>query len=226
MSLGAEPFVLTSRLLRTNATVLGRVVVDAPYFPDEIASLPAPADPLLFCTHGHYDHLLMRFRFPQAPLHASAPTVDAIRSHDPAGELADFDAVNYVARPGRLEVEPLVAVDSGWRGLRLVAAPGHTADSTALAGDGVLCCGDYLSDVELPLLSVTGSRADYVATLERLAGLATELNVPGHGTPCGRDEALRRIEADLRYLETWEVPADRDTPRQHEIHAGNLRDHA
>jgi glyoxylase-like metal-dependent hydrolase (beta-lactamase superfamily II) len=213
--------VFTSRLLRTNATVIGRVVVDSPYFPDEIAGLALPAGALAFCTHGHYDHLLLRYR--GLELHASAGTVAAIRSHDPAGELAEFDAVNYVSRPGPLEVEPLHAVDDGWEGLQLVPAPGHTADSTAVLGDGVLCCGDYLSDVELPLLSVTGSRASYVATLERLATLVTDLNVPGHGTPCDRDTALRRIEADLHYLHTWHIPPDRDTPRQREIHAGNLR---
>jgi glyoxylase-like metal-dependent hydrolase (beta-lactamase superfamily II) len=214
--------IVTSRMLRTNCTVLGRVVVDAPYFPDEIATLALPDGALAFCTHGHYDHLLLRYR--GLALHGSARTVAAIRSHDPAGELADFDAVNYVERPP-LEVEPLVTVEDGWKGLRLIAAPGHTADGTAVLADGVLCCGDHLSDVELPLLSVTGSRADYVATLHALAEVATDVNVPGHGTPCDRDAALRRIEADLRYLETWEIPRDRDTPRQREIHAGNLRDH-
>ena len=215
--------IVSSRMLRTNCTVLGRVVVDAPYFPDEIASVELPPDAVAFSTHGHYDHLLMRYR--GLELHASARTVEAIRSHDPAAELAEFDAVNYVERPP-LEVEPLHPVDDGWEGVRLLPAPGHTADGTAVLADGVLCCGDYLSDVEIPLLSVTGSRTDYVATLHRLGEVVTDVNVPGHGTPCGRDEALRRIEADLRYLETWEVPADRDTPRQREIHAGNLRDHA
>lgn len=214
--------VVTSRMLQTNATVIGRVVVDAPYFPDEIASLELPRDAVAFCTHGHYDHLLMRQR--GLELHASASTVAAIRAHDPAAELAEFDAVNYVARAA-LEVEPLHPVEDGWEGLRLLPAPGHTADGTAVLADGVLCCGDYLSDVELPLLSVTGSRSDYVATLERLAAVVTDLNVPGHGSPCDRDTALRRIEADLRYLHTWEIPPDRDTPRQREIHAGNLRDH-
>jgi glyoxylase-like metal-dependent hydrolase (beta-lactamase superfamily II) len=213
-------------MLRTNVTVLGRVVVDAPYFPDEIADLAVGPEPLLFATHGHYDHLLMRFRFPGRPLHASSRTVAAIRAHDPSRELAACDAGTYVDRGGVLEPEPLSAVEDGWEGLRLVPAPGHTADSTALLADGVLCCGDYLSDVELPLLSVSGSREQYLATLECLAAAVTTLNVPGHGTPCGRDEALRRIEADMRYLRTWEVPAGRDTPRQREIHAGNLRDHA
>lgn len=215
--------VLTSRMLRTNVTVIGRVVVDAPYFPDEIAAVALPDGAQAFCTHGHYDHLLMRYR--GLELHAGERTVAAIRAHDPAAELAEFDAVNYVERPP-LEVEPLVAVQDGWEGLHLIPAPGHTADGTAVLGDGVLCCGDHLSDVELPLLSVTGSRSDYVATLHRLAEHVTDLNVPGHGTPCDRDTALRRIEADLRYLETWRIPADRDTPRQREIHAGNLRDHA
>ena len=215
--------VLTSRLLRTNVTVLGDVVVDSPYYPDEIASLELGPDAVAFATHGHYDHLLMSYR--GLPVHASARTVAAIRSHDPAGELAEFDAGQGVDRPGPLEFEPLTEVGDGWRGLRLIATPGHTSDSTALLADGVLCCGDYLSDIEIPLISVTGKRSQYARTLELLAELVTDLNVPGHGLPCDRDEALRRIEADLRYLATFEIPPDRDSAMCRDIHAGNLRDH-
>ena len=49
----------------------------------------------------------------------------------------------------------------------------------------VLVCGDYLSPVEIPWLSESGSREDYLETLDRLEPLVEQAEhvVPGHGTP-------------------------------------------
>jgi glyoxylase-like metal-dependent hydrolase (beta-lactamase superfamily II) len=111
--------------------------------------------------------------------------------------------------------------------LTLFDADGHTGDGHALLHQGVLCCGDYLSDVEIPLISWAGSLAGYRATLRRLEPLLAEaeLVVPGHGSPTDPDGARRRLEEDLAYvmaLPDARVPASRDTPRQREIHAANL----
>ena len=118
-----------------------------------------------------------------------------------------------------------------------MAAPGHTADGTALFAPwaGLLCCGDYLSDVEIPLLSAAGSLPGYVETLERLRPLvqAAATVVPGHGSPCDSRAALRRLEVDLAYLDALPagdpnqpLPPGRDTPRQREIHKANIKRHA
>ena len=87
---------------------------------------------------------------------------------------------------------------------------------------GVLCVGDYLSDVEIPMVQ---DLEEYRATLARLAPLveAAETIVPGHGSSHDRDTALRLLDEDLEYLDgLTRLPHGRDTPRQREIHEANL----
>jgi glyoxylase-like metal-dependent hydrolase (beta-lactamase superfamily II) len=90
---------------------------------------------------------------------------------------------------------------------------------------GVLACGDYLSDVEIPAVA---DRKLYRATLERLGGLLgdAEVVVPGHGSPQTSDQARRILEEDLAYLDGLEagqarLPAGRDTPVQRRVHQRN-----
>ena len=85
----------------------------------------------------------------------------------------------------------------------------------------MLCAGDYLSDVEIPMISPGGSLGDYRSTLARLAPLveAADTVVPGHGSPHGRETALRMLDEDLDYLDALErarraaLPKGRDTQR-------------
>ena len=105
-------------------------------------------------------------------------------------QLRDFDAEHYVERhaplalgeiqslpvPGSLELGPS-------RELELHATPGHTADGVAywLPWLRVLVCGDYISPVEIPMLSESGSLDAYSLTLARLRELlgAGDLGDPG-----------------------------------------------
>jgi glyoxylase-like metal-dependent hydrolase (beta-lactamase superfamily II) len=245
------PFaVTTSRMLRTNVTVLAHggetLVIDAPYFPDELAQLrDSVSGPVrLFATHSHFDHLLARLAFPSAPLLVGMPTARALarEPEKPMKDLHEEDSRHYVRRDGPLRFGAMQGVpvpgeiELGGEWSDLVDAPGHTEDGTALHAPwaGLLCCGDYLSDVEIPLLSAAGSLPDYVETLERLRPLveASATIVPGHGSPCDARAALRRLEEDLAYLDgipqgdpNQRLPAGRDTPRQREIHKANLKRH-
>ena len=97
---------------------------------------------------------------------------------------------------------------------------------------GLLICGDYLSDVEIPMIAAAGSIEGYRATLARLAPLVerSETIVPGHGSPHDRDTALRLLDEDVGYLDALEageqrqkLPAGRDSAQQRQIHADNLR---
>jgi glyoxylase-like metal-dependent hydrolase (beta-lactamase superfamily II) len=93
----------------------------------------------------------------------------------------------------------------------------------------VLIPGDYISGVEIPMISPGGSAAEYIATLARLAPLVERADfvVPGHGAPLSRDAALRILEADTAYLETLEKPPpDRDSRRQRRIHLENVTNSA
>jgi glyoxylase-like metal-dependent hydrolase (beta-lactamase superfamily II) len=94
-----------------------------------------------------------------------------------------------------------------------------------------LVCGDYLSPVEIPMISEGGSLSAYRATLERLAALVerVETVIPGHGAPIGRDTALGILGDDLAYLEALEsrgadapLPPRRRTGEQRRIHGENV----
>src|SRR5204863_7375411 len=125
------------------------------------------------------------------------------------------------------------SVEVGDAELELHPTAGHVPDGVAFMARWaeVLICGDFLSDVEIPMISEGGSVADYRATLARLAPLveAVETVVPGHGSPQPRDAALRILDEDVDYLDALErgqerpaLPRGRDTKRQRTIHAENL----
>jgi glyoxylase-like metal-dependent hydrolase (beta-lactamase superfamily II) len=126
------------------------------------------------------------------------------------------------------------SVELGSEELELHPAEGHAADGLAVMARwcGVLCPGDYLSRVEIPMIHPGGSLADYRSTLARLAPLveAADTVVPGHGAPNDRDTALRILDEDVDYLDALErgdekpaLPKDRDDREQRDIHARNLR---
>jgi glyoxylase-like metal-dependent hydrolase (beta-lactamase superfamily II) len=246
-----DAIVVTSRIWQTNATALRAggetLLIDSPYFPDELEALPALLrqagfEPnALFATHADYDHVLARFAFPELTLGVGDPTMERIRAEPGAvqRELRDEDARNYVARPaplalGNLQSLPVPGyVELGQHELELHPADGHTSDGTAVLAEfaGLLVCGDYISNLEIPWLSPGGGLSDYRATLARLAPLVerAETVVPGHGGPHTRETALRIIDEDLGYLDALErgeerpkLPEGRDSLRQREIHVENL----
>ena len=231
-------------------TATESMLIDSPYFPDELEALPALLRQAgfevtaLLATHADYDHLLGRLAFPALALGVGESTADRLRAEPGAAqrELREADDEHYVARPrplglGHHQALPVPGrLEVGGEQVELHAADGHTADGTAFLAvhTGVLACGDYLSDVEIPMISPGGSPAAYRATLERLGPLVerAEVVVPGHGSPQRRDGALRLLEEDLAYLDALErgeerpaLPPGRDTKRQREVHAENLRRH-
>jgi glyoxylase-like metal-dependent hydrolase (beta-lactamase superfamily II) len=222
------------------------MLVDSPYFPDELEALPdllagAGFKPdALLATHADYDHLLGRLAFPRLALGLGEPSVMRIHQEPGAAQraLRDKDDELYVERAGPLalgEVQTLPvpgSVELGSEELELHPAEGHTADGMAVMARwcGLLCVGDYLSDVEIPM--VEAGLDDYRATLARLSPLveAADTVVPGHGKPCGRDEALRVLDEDVHYLDALErgedkpaLPNGRDSREQRKIHAENLQ---
>jgi glyoxylase-like metal-dependent hydrolase (beta-lactamase superfamily II) len=256
-AVGVHPdvVVVTSRLWQTTATAIRApeagdeaFLVDSPYFPDELELLPALLEQSgfqvrgLLATHGDFDHLLGRLAFPDHTLGVGEPTMARIRAEPGAAqrELRQADDEHYVARQrplalGGVQALPVPGyVEVGDEQLELHPTEGHTADGLALFARfaGVLVCGDYLSDVEIPMVSPGGSVDAYRATLARLGPLveAADVVVPGHGSPHERERALTILDEDLEYLDALEggeerpaFPRGRDTARQGAIHAGNLR---
>jgi glyoxylase-like metal-dependent hydrolase (beta-lactamase superfamily II) len=246
-----DALVITSRLWQTNAVALRAngeaMLVDSPYFPDELEALPrllagAGFEPdALLATHADFDHLLGRLAFPGLALGLGEPSVERLHREPGAAqrELRDMDDHLYVERPaplalGQVQALPVPgSVELGSEELELYPADGHTADGAAVMARwcGVLCAGDYLSRIEIPMISEGGSLDGYRATLARLSPLveAADTIVPGHGAPHGRDEALRILDEDVDYLDALErggekpaLPKGRDTREQRKIHAENL----
>ncbi len=97
----------------------------------------------------------------------------------------------------------------------------------------VLICGDYLSPVEIPMISAEsgGSLEEYRETLFRLSPLVNNAAtvIPGHGAPLMREKALELLAEDLAYANALgthrhdvSLPDGRRTSAQKQILERNL----
>jgi glyoxylase-like metal-dependent hydrolase (beta-lactamase superfamily II) len=119
-------------------------------------------------THGHLDHSAGAARFAEL---TGAP----VAALDPARRLgSEGFAAGTVLTAGGCE-------------MRVVATPGHTADSLSLllAADGALLTGDTVLGRGTTVIAADGSLGDYLRTLDELRSLADEaalrVLLPGHG---------------------------------------------
>ncbi len=236
------------------------LVIDSPVLPDELEALPGlleqaafPVDGLL-ATHGDWDHLLARVAFPDASLGLADTTAARLDGEpgEPQRRLREFDAEFYVEGrrplglagyqplpvPGRVSLgsptTPPGPSTPAAAEIELHRADGHTADGVAfwLPWAEVLVCGDYLSPVELPMISADcgGSLAAYRETLFRLSPLVNVAAtvVPGHGAPLTGERALELLAEDLAYLDALAsgaevtLPQGRRSDTQRQIHQHNL----
>lgn len=243
--------MVTSLLWQVNAVALRAggeaMLIDSPYYPDELELLPTVLaqsgfEPVaLLATHADFDHVLGRMAFPDLSLGVAESSMLRIRAApgEAQRDLRDFDARQYVARAkplslGQTQSLPVPGrLDLGDRELELHHAGGHTADGMIVFAPwlGVLAVGDYLSDVEIPMISPGGSLAEYRSTLAALSDLVARADVvvPGHGSPADRERALALLEEDGAYLDALErgrervkLPAGRDSVEQRRIHGENL----
>lgn len=252
VGLHADVVVATSRAFQTTCTLVRSggeaFCVDSPVLPDELDVLPALADQAQFsvvgllATHADWDHLLARYAFPEAPLGCAETTAARLINEPGAAqrELRAFDERFYVERPAPLSLPGAQSlpvpgrVEVGERELELQPAEGHTEDGMAvwIPWARVLACGDYLSPVEIPILSEGGSASAYLATLARLEPLVEEAEhvVPGHGGPIDGVRAAAILHEDRAYLEALlehgeaaRLPLARRTGEQKRIHTENAR---
>ena len=221
-------------------------VVDSLIYPDELDALPGILGQAgwalsgLLVTHGDWDHVLGRLVFPDASVGVAETTAARLRAEPgvAARELREADEDDYVQRPRPLSLGQVQALPvpgkvelGGDAELELIPAEGHTQDGMAIWAPfaRVLCCGDYLSPVEIPWLQEHGDRDAYLATLRRLQPYVEQADwvVPGHGSPIDAQRALAILREDLAYLEALPSPdaplplARRDRAMR-KIHAENL----
>ncbi len=250
VGLHPDVIVVTSRLMQTTCTLIRNggeaFCIDSPVLPDELEILPAVAEQAQFgvvgrlATHADWDHLLGAYAFPEAALGVAESSAKVLRDKPGAAQraLRDFDAQLYIERPRPLgigEVQSLPTpgrCDLGESELELHPTAGHTSDGMAIRVPwaDILVCGDYLSPVEIPMLSPGGSLEAYLATLERLEPLVADATavVPGHGEPLDGTRALAILHEDRAYLNHLRdrgaeapLPLARRSREQKRIHAEN-----
>ena len=155
------------------------VVVDpGPLTESHLAEVAAcgPVDVVLL-THGHADHSEGARRFAEL-------TGARVRALDPAHRLGDEGlGEGDVVAGGGLEV-------------RVLATPGHTADSLSFVLDDAVLTGDtVLGRGTTVVAHPDGVLGDYLASLRRLRELGGLTVLPGHGP-----ELPSAGEAAERYL--------------------------
>jgi glyoxylase-like metal-dependent hydrolase (beta-lactamase superfamily II) len=247
VGLHSDVLVATSRVWQTTCTLVRNgdegFVIDSPVFPDELEVLPSVLEHASFgfsgllATHGDWDHLLGRLAFPSASLGVCETTAARLTGEPGAAAraLRTFDDEHYLDRPAPLALGSLQALPVpghcgiGDEELELHPADGHTADGMAIwiGWANVLVAGDYLSPVEIPMLSAGGSRDAYLATLRRLEPLvdAAAYVVPGHGEVLEGARAAAILREDVNYLAKLpdgELPMARRSPAQRAIHTANV----
>jgi glyoxylase-like metal-dependent hydrolase (beta-lactamase superfamily II) len=226
-------------------------VIDSPVLPEELEALPTlleqagfPVSGLL-ATHGDWDHLLGGLAFPAGSLGVAESTAARLGTELGAAQrrLREFDAEWYVDGrkplglgefqalpvPGRISIGSETVNE-----LELYPADGHTGDGTAywVPWAEVLICGDYLSPVEIPMISDHngGTLEAYRETLFRLSPLVNKAAtvIPGHGAPLTAERALAILAEDFAYLDALAaggeatLPDGRRSATQKQIHERNL----
>jgi glyoxylase-like metal-dependent hydrolase (beta-lactamase superfamily II) len=225
-------------------------VIDSPILPEELEALPAlleqtgfPVSGLL-ATHADWDHLLGKLAFPDHSLGVGQASAERLNADlgGPQRRLREFDAEWYVGGRGPLGLADFQALPTPGRisigsetvnELEVYPADGHTGDGVAfwVPWAEVLICGDYLSPVEIPMISAGsgGSLDAYRETLFRLSPLVNNAAtvVPGHGAPLTRDRALEILAEDIAYLNALAsgddvtLPDGRRTAAQKQIDVRN-----
>jgi glyoxylase-like metal-dependent hydrolase (beta-lactamase superfamily II) len=226
-------------------------VIDSPVLPDELDALPTlleqsrfPVSGLL-ATHGDWDHLLGKLAFPEHSLGVGEQTAKRLQESlgEPQRRLREFDTDWYVDRRrpfGLADFQPLptpgrISIGSETTNeLEVYPADGHTGDGIAfwVPWASVLICGDYLSPVEIPMISAHngGSLEAYRETLFRLSPLVDNADtvVPGHGAPLSSERALEILAEDLAYISDLiagndtKLPESRRSAAQRRVHVQNL----
>ncbi|MEU3271253.1 MBL fold metallo-hydrolase [Saccharomonospora sp. NPDC006951] len=228
-----------SELLENNTVVVrgeqGVLVVDAGITGGEMAclagdlresGLPVVAG---FSTHPDWDHVLWHADLGAAPRYGTARCAAFLREL-----LADADWKDRITEglPPEIAGEtpldlfglvtglPAGTTEIPWEGprIRIVEHPAHAPGHAALVIEErrVLVAGDMLSDVFIPMLDDTPAPIeDYFAGLRLLENAAADVDVlvPGHGSVCGDDQVLTRINRDRAYLRALREGRTPEDPR-------------
>jgi glyoxylase-like metal-dependent hydrolase (beta-lactamase superfamily II) len=224
-------WVFTSALYHTTSTVIRTsdaiIVVDPNWLPGEVRAIRAFVDNIsgsqpccLLFTHADYDHILGLGAFATNRViaseafatsnHKDTDVAEVIRSDLEHGFKRDY-AIRYP------EADFMISEDGqqlkiGDTTITGYLAPGHTAEGlfSVIEPHGVLIAGDYLSDVEFPLVQDLNA---YRATLDKVDHILDQHDIrfmiPGHGSvAASAGDIQTRIDQAREYLQDLERTAD------------------
>lgn len=175
---------------------------------------PVASDPLLVCSHSHYDHIGSNWEFERRLIHpAEAPVVAA---PTPANTYADrllatqdfsalpwpgWTAADWTPAPAPATglLEEGDTLDLGDRRFTVLHTPGHSWGSVCLWDEttGTIFCADTVYAGELFDFLPCSDVPTYVRTLERLRALPVRSAYPGHGPVLDGDGFRAVIETYL-----------------------------
>jgi cyclase len=188
------------------ATSDGVVVVDTPQLPSKAVAMRREAEghgPIRYLvnTEHHVDHifgnywfkgipvvehqgLFERFMVPTPDLDPFAYALEAIPTDDPEGASLVPDRDTYYADPNRGTVVFTgdLTLDVGDHTFRLLHTPGHTPGQVAVhvPEEGVVFTGDTVFS-QCQTWLMTSDVDQWIAALDRIAGLDVDHVLPGHG---------------------------------------------
>jgi len=164
-------------------------------------------------SHTHFDHIGCHHEFPERCVHSAEAKIladprnewtvaDRYATDDMFDALPDgWDAAAYRIEPapaGRL-LEAGDIVDLGDRAFEVIHTPGHSPGGIALyeARTGILLSGDIIYDGPLIDDVYHSDVSDYLATLERMAGLNVSVVHGGHFPSFGQVRYRQLIDEYL-----------------------------
>ncbi|HJJ36971.1 MAG: MBL fold metallo-hydrolase [Methanocorpusculum sp.] len=186
---------------RANSYVAGNILVDAAVSADAVYPYREQIDTIVL-THGHFDHTANLLELAElCSAEVMIGEYDLPFLSDPRISLSH----QFGQRPTAYPAKILKDGDTVG-GFRVYHTPGHTRGSISLfrESDGALIAGDTIfpegsfGRFDLP----TGSRADLVGSISKLAELPVNSLWPGHDMPVVTD-AKRHVLLSKQFLERY-----------------------